>query len=69
MRDRFSALLGQPNVSMPALVAELDALLQVRRADSEPQCQFRYTDVVSEGRLAWPPALVAQLDALLLVRT
>ena len=30
MRDRFSALLAQPDVSMPALVAQLDALLQVR---------------------------------------
>ena len=30
VRDRFSALLAQPDVSMPALVAQLDALLQVR---------------------------------------
>ena len=30
VRDRFSALLAQPDVSMPALVAQLDVLLQVR---------------------------------------
>lgn len=32
VRDRFSALLAQADVSMPALVAELDALLQARCA-------------------------------------
>ncbi len=63
VRDRFSELLAEPDVSMPGLVAELDALLQVCFSIEglEPVTSEIH---VRHGARSLP---VAELDALLQV--
>lgn len=63
VRDRFSALLAEPDVSMPGLVAELDALLQV--CFSIEGLEPVTSEICVRHRARSLP--VAELDALLQV--